>query len=324
MSEPATSNAPASRLASPGDAAFELWNDAFQPAVAETAPWLRGRVASVEAPPQPDFVRSDVAGHHQILAFTNPTPVPACEIGVDGSPDHFRDTRLAAGDLLVITAEGNSQPHATRWTKTLSLTSLSVDDAAFASVAQAADVDLAGVEFLDRFPTSGAAVTDSVLFSLVVALRDELLLDRAHAATDPSGRVYAEALVQAAAAHVLRHHTARGLVPEAYTGGLTARQVARARDYARAHLAADVSLADLAAAADLSPYHFAREFKRSTGETAHGMLRRLRMEHAAIALRQTPHSVAAVALDVGYASPSRFAAAFRKHAGVSPTAYRRG
>ena len=325
MSKPTQSDAPTSRVASLGDAAFELWHETFRPTAVEASPWLRGRVDAVDAPAQPDYVRSEVPGRHQILAFTEGM-THATQKSLAGGGDHYRDTLFRRGSLAVYSADINSEPLATRWNDPISFTSLSIDDAAFASVAEAADIDLAGVEFLDRFPPPDSLATDDVLFALVVALRDELLSEQALAAghtVDPAGRVYAEALIQAAAAHVLRHHTARGLTPEAFTGGLTRRHVAQATDYARAHLAADVSLADLAAAADLSPYHFAREFKRSTGETAHGMLRRLRMETAATLLRATPHSVASVALDVGYASPSRFAAAFRKHTGVSPTVFRR-
>ena len=47
------------------------------------------------------------------------------------------------------------------------------------------------------------------------------------------------------------------------------------------------------------------------------------MEHAAGLLKTTTRSVLDVALDVGYASPSRFAAAFRRRYGVAPSVYRR-
>ena len=303
---------------------FDRWSEAFKPSAYQASPWLGGRIDAVSVDVSPNFVRSDVDGRHQILAFTQPHVTLTSEVGVDGNPDHFLDQPLRHGDLLIGSANQNSLPHATRWMQPIAFTSLSIDHSTFANVAASADQDLATIEFLNLFPAGDDANRDRTLFALMLALRDELLAsESAVSNADPAGRVYAEALMQAAAAHILRHHTARGLTPKAYTGGLTARQVARVRDYARAHLADDVSLADLAAAADLSPYHFAREFKRSTGETAHGMLRRKRMEHAAIALCETPDSVASVAVDVGYASPSRFAAAFRKHTGVSPTVYRR-
>ena len=303
---------------------FDQWSETFGPSSFKAAPWLRGRIDLVEAPAQPDLVQTNVPGHYQILAFVGQKTARATQVGLVGGGVFYENALLVPKSVLLSTRDACDDPHATRWDAPLTFLSLFVQDASFAAVTESAGVDLTAVEFLDRYPTSDAPYTDDTLFALMLAMRDELLAEESSAVTsDPAGRVYAEALMQAAAAHILRHHTARGLVPDAYTGGLTARQVARVRDYARAHLADDVSLADLAASAELSAYHFAREFKRSTGETAHGMLRRKRMEHAAIALRETPHSVASVALDVGYASPSRFAAAFRRHTGVSPTVYRR-
>ena len=317
---------PTDLSAPPGGEAdrFGAWDDAFQPTASDAAPWLRGRIAVVDAPAQPDFVQTNVPGTYLAIGIVGSAEMRASQRGLAGGGVHYRDGRVVPRSIILGSVDENNEPHETRWSHAAQFMSLFVDPAAFASATEAAGLDLGAVEFLDRHPTPDASYTDDTLFALILAMRDELLVSESSASTaDPAGRVYAESLMQAAAAHILRHHTARGLTPEAYTGGLTARQVARVRDYARAHLAADISLADLAAAADLSAYHFAREFKRSTGETAHGMLRRKRMEHAATALRETPHSVASVALDVGYASPSRFAAAFRKHTGVSPTVYRR-
>jgi AraC-like DNA-binding protein len=43
------------------------------------------------------------------------------------------------------------------------------------------------------------------------------------------------------------------------------------------------------------------------------------MEEAARLLRDRRHSVTEIAMRVGYANPSKFAAAFRKHFGVPPS-----
>jgi len=49
---------------------------------------------------------------------------------------------------------------------------------------------------------------------------------------------------------------------------------------------------------------------------------RVRMREARRLLRQTERSMIAIALDVGYSSPSHFAQVFRREVGVSPTDYR--
>jgi AraC family transcriptional regulator len=46
------------------------------------------------------------------------------------------------------------------------------------------------------------------------------------------------------------------------------------------------------------------------------------MREARRLLRQTERSMIAIALDVGYSSPSHFAQVFRREVGVSPTDYR--
>jgi AraC family transcriptional regulator len=91
----------------------------------------------------------------------------------------------------------------------------------------------------------------------------------------------------------------------------------------RAHLADDLALADLAALANLSRYHFLRAFSASTGLTPHRFFTRLRMQAAEGLLRGTDHSVVQVALACGYRSAGRFAAAFRREYGSSPGEYRR-
>ena len=53
-------------------------------------------------------------------------------------------------------------------------------------------------------------------------------------------------------------------------------------------------------------------------------LKAFRMERAAQLLRETDRRIADVALEVGYESPSKFAAAFKRHFDVAPSAYRRG
>jgi AraC family transcriptional regulator len=59
-----------------------------------------------------------------------------------------------------------------------------------------------------------------------------------------------------------------------------------------AHLAesldAELAVADLAGVAAFSPYHFHRIFRSITGETVAGLVRRLRLERAARALRRDP------------------------------------
>ncbi len=106
-------------------------------------------------------------------------------------------------------------------------------------------------------------------------------------------------------------------------GGLTPRQQRRVVDYIRARFHEDVTLQDLAGLVDLSPFHFARAFKRSMGVAPHRYLMTCRLEAAEALLRDTELSVAEIALRVGYETPTSLNRLFVKSMGKTPAAYRR-
>lgn len=107
------------------------------------------------------------------------------------------------------------------------------------------------------------------------------------------------------------------------SGGLPPRILRRALERLRSENDADVSLAALAADAGLSRFHFCRAFKESTGMPPHAWLRQYRLEQAKAMLRDPSLSIIAVAVALGYASQTAFAAAFKKLTGVSPSEFRR-
>lgn len=102
-------------------------------------------------------------------------------------------------------------------------------------------------------------------------------------------------------------------------------RVNRVVDHIHAHLAEELSLAELARVAAFSPFHFHRVFRAVMGETLFGFIQRLRLERAAGALlAASDQSVLEVALDHGFSSAATFARAFRAHFGMSATTWRRG
>jgi AraC-like DNA-binding protein len=101
-----------------------------------------------------------------------------------------------------------------------------------------------------------------------------------------------------------------------------ARHLLRAKDLADARYFEPLSVADLAAAAGLSPAHFSRRFKAAFGESPHQYLLTRRMERAAALLRATDWTVADVCFAVGAQSVGSFTASFHRVFGKSPLAYR--
>jgi AraC family transcriptional regulator len=106
-------------------------------------------------------------------------------------------------------------------------------------------------------------------------------------------------------------------------GGLAPWQVRKVSDFIEANLARDVPLAELAALARLSPYHFCRAFARSTGLPPHSWLQARRIERAKRHLARADHTILEVAAMVGYDNPGHFAKVFRRLVGMTPREFRR-
>jgi len=102
-----------------------------------------------------------------------------------------------------------------------------------------------------------------------------------------------------------------------------ARHLLRARDLVDGRYAEPLDLEALARAAHVSPRHFSRSFRRTFGETPYQYLLTRRLERARHLLRTTDLRVVEVCFAVGFTSVGSFTTTFRRHVGISPTAYRR-
>jgi transcriptional regulator GlxA family with amidase domain len=102
----------------------------------------------------------------------------------------------------------------------------------------------------------------------------------------------------------------------------TERHLLRAKDLADARYSEPLTVADLAAAAGLSPAHFSRRFKAAFGESPHQYLLTRRLERAAALLRATDWSVATICFAVGAQSVGSFTVSFHRVFGLAPLAYR--
>lgn len=105
-------------------------------------------------------------------------------------------------------------------------------------------------------------------------------------------------------------------------GGLSPFALRRVREYIAAHLASAIRLQRLAALAELSPFHFSRAFKASTGMSPHAYLLHCRITEAKRLLSCTTIAVAEVARRTGFTSPGHLSARFRAATGTTPSAFR--
>ena len=110
---------------------------------------------------------------------------------------------------------------------------------------------------------------------------------------------------------------------ETYCSRLAPWQLRRVTDFMRDNLPDTLQLAQLAAISGLSPSHFGRAFKGSTGLPPHRWHLTLRIERARSMLTDAGASLADVACATGFADQSHFTRVFSKVVGMSPGAWRR-
>jgi len=149
-----------------------------------------------------------------------------------------------------------------------------------------------------------------------------LVLQAAVDAEDVAGGLYAEALANALAIHLFRRAALVRPLDQPWRGGLTPSALHRTIAYILAHLEHKLSLAELAAVAQISPAHFARLFKCATKQTPHQYVITCRMEQAKRLLAKTEVPLSEIGPQVGCADQSHFTALFRKHVSMTPKAYR--
>jgi len=93
--------------------------------------------------------------------------------------------------------------------------------------------------------------------------------------------------------------------------------------YIGQHLGDPISLAAVAAAAGLSPMHFAARFRLATGQRPHHYILRARIEYAKALLASSERSVVEVAGDTGFRTQAHFTTIFKRFTGATPCAWRR-
>jgi len=94
-------------------------------------------------------------------------------------------------------------------------------------------------------------------------------------------------------------------------------------DFIEDNLAERVTLEDLSSLVNISPFHLARSFRRTTGLAPHQFVLARRVELAKRLLMTTKRSVQDIAWTVGYENVSHFRRLFASHLGVTPSELRR-
>jgi len=168
------------------------------------------------------------------------------------------------------------------------------------------EVELRGVDNL----------VDARLRALVEAVNAERI------AGFPSGRLFLDSIEQALALALVNGYAVRHRSVQTHRGGLGSARLRRIKEFVYAKMEDEVTLREMAQSVELSTAHFARMFRKSTGETPHQFVMRHRIERAKEMLRTSDARVLDVAVACGFKTQGHFARVFRRMCGVGPTEYR--
>lgn len=171
-----------------------------------------------------------------------------------------------------------------------------------------------------RFPASHAPLDGRAYLLHRLALR---------AAADPAaGPVEVEERAMAFLREALRQTLqwrpagrARRPVPRSR---LAVEYAARVAEVVAAGYREPLTLAGIARAVGVSPFHLSRLVTAAAGVPIHRMILRRRLREALELLLDSRQSISQIALEVGFASHSHLTDAFRREYGVPPRAVRKG
>lgn len=155
---------------------------------------------------------------------------------------------------------------------------------------------------------------DPLIRQLGLTLRSELHIDNLN-------QLYIESLINFLSVHLIKNYSTQQKPLKQFQGGLAKHKLRRIVDYINDNLHQDLSLNELARLVQISPYHFTRQFKKSTALPPHQYIIRTRVERAKQLLKQGNFTIAQVAYVVGFSHQSHLNRHFKRLVGVTPKAF---
>ncbi|APR75516.1 Transcriptional regulator, AraC family protein [Minicystis rosea] len=214
-----------------------------------------------------------------------------------------QDAPHQRGDV-VVTAAGESRR--VRWDRPSALVSIDLAPAFVRAVAEGLDVDLDRARIAGTFSHRDPLI-EHLAFAWLAEVRAGM----------PGGALLGESMATALAVHLVRGYATNGVDRRAPRGGLAPRTLGRVVDFVHASLPTPIALADMARLADLSAFHFARQFRASTGIAPHAYVVRARV-HEATRLVLSGVRAGEAAARVGFHSQGHLTRHMRAWLGVTP------
>jgi AraC family transcriptional regulator len=203
------------------------------------------------------------------------------------------------------------QPHSIRCVKQSDLIVIELDAEFFAEKVNGAS---------GREPpvvVARPAALDFFLREAGNAIKRELRMPKA------AGRAYFESLAGVLAIHLAGNYADPGTAVPVHCG-LPPHKLNRVLAFIDEHLAEAMPVKQLADHVHMSPYHFARMFRRATGRSPHAYITLQRVERAKRLLSDTNLPLVEVGARVGFQTQAHFTGVFHRYAGVTPRIFRLG
>lgn len=252
------------------------------------------------------------APKHHAVVYLNRRPLDLTQ-RLDG---RLHKERVHHGDVAIVPA-GSSWEWCFKGEAESDMLPLCLGHEFLREVAQSVDIDPDDVEIV---PLLGVQATriEQIGLSLKAEVEAGNLL---------GGKLYAESLATALAITLIRDHSSLGRkaarrATVEHAGGLPPRALKDVIDYIGDNLGNDLTLVEIARTAHMSPYHFSRLFKRSTGLTPHRYVIERRVQRASELLSGSTLPISEIALLCGFANQSHLNRHFKRLLGLSPRALR--
>lgn len=261
----------------------------------------RGIIVERHRRPAEELPAHYVQGHG-LAVSTGERPIP---FGwKDG--ERWREAPFNPGEFMLVT---NGELNTPRWMQALDEISLVLDPHFVADIVREG-LPADRVEFVTQ-----RSVYDATIGRYTEAFRSEI---ETHAV---NGLLYADTLTVGFVLHLLsRYGVAKPKIPVP-RGKLNSFQLRTVVDFIQSHLSDDVSLLALAEHANVSPFHFARQFRATVGVPPHQFVLRQRVQKSVRLIKAGKLRLAQIAVESGFHDQPHFIRAFRKVVGTTPSRY---
>ena len=223
------------------------------------------------------------------------------ERSLDGKLQAERRNR---GDIAIIPA---GIAHVCNWNTSAEFAILAIEPTLLQQVGRGI-VDCDRIELVPQFMDRG----DTLIEGIFSALKDELQ------SKQMSGSLLVDNLKTTLAIHLLRKYCSTKPKLSSYQDGLSPLKLREIKEYIDVNLDLNLKIVELAAIAQISPYHFIRLFRKSLGQTPYQYILQRRIEKGKNLLQHSQLSVEEIAANLGFCDRSHFAKYIKRFTGLTP------